>query len=58
MADVISFGDNYNDIKMLEHSGLGVAVGNARNEVKAIADHTTLKNTEDGVAHFIKQHLI
>ncbi len=58
LSDVISFGDNYNDIEMLMHSGLGIAVENAREEVKAIANHTALKNTEDGVAHFIKQHLI
>lgn len=57
LADVISFGDNYNDVDMIEHSGIGVAVANAREEVKAIANHITLKNTEDGVAHFIKQHL-
>ena len=54
---VISFGDNYNDMEMLQHSGMGIAVGNARKEVKAIANHITLKNTEHGVAHFIKQHV-
>ena len=58
LSDVISFGDNYNDTEMLRYSGLGVAVANAREEVKAIADHITLKNTEHGVAHFIKHHLI
>lgn len=57
LTDVISFGDNYNDIEMLQHSGLGVAVENARKEVKSIANHITLKNTEHGVAHFIKQHV-
>lgn len=57
LADVISFGDNFNDVEMLQHSGVGVAVGNARKEVKAIANYITLKNTEHGVAHFIKQHL-
>lgn len=57
LSDVISFGDNYNDMEMLKHTGYGVAVENARNEVKAIANHITLKNTEHGVAHFIKQHL-
>lgn len=57
LEDVISFGDNYNDIEMLKHSGCGVAVENARDEVKSIANHITLKNTEHGVAHFIKQHL-
>jgi len=58
LADVVSFGDNYNDIEMLLHSGLGVAVENAREEVKKIADHITLRNTEDGVANFIEHHLI
>jgi len=57
LADVISFGDNYNDIEMLKYSGCGVAVGNAREEVKSISNYITLKNIEDGVAHFIKQHL-
>ncbi|WP_411031596.1 Cof-type HAD-IIB family hydrolase [Spongiimicrobium sp. 3-5] len=58
LADVVAFGDNYNDIDMLQYAGCGVAVGNARDEVKAIADHTTLKNTQDGVAYFIQQHIL
>ncbi|MFS4467595.1 Cof-type HAD-IIB family hydrolase [Maribacter sp. 2210JD10-5] len=57
LQDVIAFGDNYNDIEMLQHCGLGVAVGNAREEVKAIADEITLKNTDNGVAHFLNNHL-
>lgn len=57
LQDVIAFGDNYNDMEMLEHVACGVAVGNAREEVKEIADYTTLKNTEDGVAHFIREHI-
>ncbi len=57
IKDVIAFGDNFNDIEMLRASGYGVAVGNAREEVKTIADQVTLKNTEDGVAHFIRQYL-
>ena len=58
MEDVISFGDNYNDIEMLQHSGLGVAVGNAREEVKAIANAIALPNTEHGVADYIQRHLV
>lgn len=58
LTHVIAFGDNYNDIEMLEHCGYGVAVGNAREEVKAIADSTTLPDDEDGVAQFIKEHLV
>jgi len=55
--DVIAFGDNYNDIEMIEAVGCGVAVGNAREEVKSIANYITSKNTEHGVAQYIKQHL-
>lgn len=58
LDDVIAFGDNYNDLEMLRLSGYGVAVENAREEVKAIADHVTNANTEDGVAQFIKEHLV
>ncbi|EAQ99857.1 Cof-type HAD-IIB family hydrolase [Maribacter sp. HTCC2170] len=56
LKDVIAFGDNYNDAQMLEQVDCGVAVKNAREEVKKIADHITLPNTEDGVAHFLKLH--
>ncbi|MGJ8739042.1 HAD family hydrolase, partial [Zobellia laminariae] len=58
LEHVISFGDNYNDIEMLQHSGHGVAVGNAREEVKAVAHAVTLSNTENGVADYIKKHLV
>lgn len=58
LADVIAFGDNFNDIEMLANVGCGVAVENGRDEVKAIAKYTTFKNTENGVAHFIKQNIV
>lgn len=58
LQDVIAFGDNYNDMEMLKYVGSGVAVANGRKELKAIANHITLKNTEHGVAHFIKEHLV
>ncbi|MFD0798072.1 Cof-type HAD-IIB family hydrolase [Maribacter chungangensis] len=58
LRDVIVFGDNYNDIEMIKDAGCGVAVANARAEVKVIADHITLANTDHGVAHFIQQHLL
>lgn len=57
LQDVIAFGDNYNDVEMLENVGCGVAVANAREEVKAIANFVTSKNTEHGVAKFIKEHI-
>lgn len=58
LENVIAFGDNYNDIAMLSHVGCGVAVANARQEVKAIANYITTKNTNHGVAKFIKEHII
>ena len=57
LADVIAFGDNYNDLEMLKHCGYGVAVENARDEVKAVADAITLPNYDDGVADFIARNL-
>lgn len=54
---IIAFGDNYNDIEMLEAVGMGVAVGNAKDEVLAVANHVTAGNKEDGVAIAMK-HLI
>lgn len=50
MDSVIAFGDNYNDIDLLQHAGWGVAVENAKPEVKAIANEITATNKEDGVA--------
>ena len=58
LDEIIAFGDNFNDIEMLKNVGCGIAVANGRQEVKAIADDITLTNTENGVAHYIKQHLV
>lgn len=50
MEEVIAFGDNYNDIDLIQNVGWGVAVANARPEVKAVAKEVTLHHKEDGVA--------
>ncbi len=49
-ADLIAFGDGYNDLSMLKLAGIGVAMENAAPEVRAEADYVTLSNEEDGVA--------
>ena len=41
-----------------QNAGYGLIVGNAQEEEKAFADYTTLKNTQDGEAHFLKLHFI
>lgn len=57
LKNTVCFGDNLNDLKMIEMAGFGVAMENARQAVKDQADYVTLKNTEDGVAHVIEMIL-
>lgn len=58
MQDVIAFGDNYNDISMLEAAGTGVAMGNADDAVKARANVVIGDNTTDSIAQYIYTHLL
>lgn len=55
--EVISFGDAANDIPMLRTAGMGVAMGNSTEEVKAAADMVTLSNNEDGIAAALEKLL-
>lgn len=55
LEGVVAFGDNYNDIDLLNAVGHGVAVGNARDEVKAIANEVTAPGKEDGVAMVLER---
>ncbi len=48
--EVMAIGDNYNDKGMIEFAGLGVAMGNAPDEIKEVADFVTDTNNHDGVA--------
>lgn len=54
---IIAIGDNYNDIDMIKFAGLGIAMGNAPEDVKMCADAVTLSNDEDGVAEALKKYL-
>lgn len=51
--DIIAFGDNENDIEMLQLAGTGVAMGNAPDNVKSIADIVTDTNDNDGVYNIL-----
>jgi Cof subfamily protein (haloacid dehalogenase superfamily) len=55
---LIAVGDNFNDVEMLQFAGLGVAVGNAPDAVKAIAGRVIPTNDEQGVAHFVREILL
>ena len=57
LKDVISIGDDYNDISMFDVTGLSIVMGNANDEVKSKAKYETLSNNEDGVA-FVLEKLI
>lgn len=50
LATVVAFGDDTNDVDMVRLSGLGVAMANAVDAVKAVAKHITAGHDEDGVA--------
>lgn len=55
--DVIAFGDNHNDLEMLEFAGRAVATANARDSVKAIADQVIGYCDEDAVLAYIQDYL-
>ena len=57
-GDVIAVGDEWNDLTMLEWAGRGVAMGNAADQVKAVADEVIGSHSEDGVAIFLESLLV
>jgi hypothetical protein len=56
-ANVIAIGDEWNDLTMLEWAGRGVAMGNAADRVKAVADEVIGTHTDDGVATYLESLL-
>ncbi len=56
--EIICIGDGMNDLSMIEMAGLGVAMGNACDELKAVANYVTKTNTECGVAHVINEFVL
>jgi hypothetical protein len=56
--EVMCIGDNYNDLTMLEYAGLGVAMGNADDEVKARADYVTENYKKNGVGVAIEKFVL
>lgn len=56
-SEVITFGDNHNDLSMITYAGMGVAMGNAEEIVKENANYITCKNSENGVAKALEKIL-
>jgi len=56
--DVMAIGDSFNDLEMIKYAGVGVAMGNARSEIREHADIVTATNEEDGVAEAIERYVL
>ena len=56
--EMIACGDGFNDRSMIEFAGLGVAMANAQEPVKAVADLVTVSNDEDGVAVVVEEYIL
>ncbi len=52
---IIAFGDEDNDLEMIDYAGTGVAMGNGIEQLKSVANHITLSNEEDGIAIFLEE---
>lgn len=52
---IITVGDNFNDLEMIKYAGLGVAMGNAPEQVKNKADYVTDTNDNEGLAKFLEK---
>ena len=53
--EIMAFGDGQNDIEMLRFAGIGIAMGNAKEEVKKVADYVTDTVDHDGIAKALRR---
>jgi len=56
--EIMAVGDSYNDLDMIDYAGVGVAMGNAVQEIKDRADYVTRGNNEHGVAEAIRRFVL
>jgi Cof subfamily protein (haloacid dehalogenase superfamily) len=56
--EIVAVGDDHNDLEMLRHAGLGIAMGNAITPVKAVADYVTGSNAEDGLVQALERFVL
>ncbi len=58
MKNTVAIGDNLNDLSMFAVAGMGIAMGNAEEEVKEASTHITKRYNEDGVAYAIEEFVL
>lgn len=58
LAQVIAVGDNLNDLEMIRLAGLGVAMGNASEPLRAQADYVTASNDDEGLREVIDRFIL
>lgn len=56
LDEVMAFGDNYNDLSMIEKAGIGVVVENGEEGLKKVADYICKDNNSNGVSSFLKEY--
>lgn len=56
--NIIAIGDNFNDLPMIKYAGLGVAMGNAPDDLKRYADYVTRSHDDDGVAQVFRKFIL
>ena len=57
-SQIVAFGDDLVDVELLQNCGIGVAMGNALDEVKEVADYICDTNENHGVAKWIEEHIL
>jgi HAD superfamily hydrolase (TIGR01484 family) len=58
IKNTIAFGDDYNDLEMIENCGVGIAMENGIEEIKNKAKCICGKNDEDGIAKWIEENIV
>jgi Cof subfamily protein (haloacid dehalogenase superfamily) len=57
-SEIIAIGDSFNDIEMIKHAGLGIAMGNAAKEIQNSAVFVTTSNDQNGIAYALEKFFL